>query len=222
MTGAQALILNYQQLAPATGGEPQSVVILLHGVGDRGAGLIDLGEFWCKALPETEFIAPDGPYPFDGAPYGRQWFSLLDRNPVVIRQGVESAAIILNQFIDEVLSSRNLSPKALALVGFSQGTMMGLYVGTRRVDSIAGIVGYSGRLSVAETLPLAKPDSPPVLLIHGEADEVVPHSELSRAEAYLAKAGYSVETLSRPRLGHTIDKTGLDAGLQHLRRVLLL
>jgi len=213
-------MFNEHTLPPRSGGKARHVVILLHGVGDSGAGLIDLGEFWRKDLPEVEFIAPDAPFPFDGAPFGRQWFSLQDRSPAAILKGVQQSASLLDAFLDHVLTSRNLPAGRLALVGFSQGTMMSLYVGPRRSESLAGVIGYSGRLAGGESLPLAQASSPSFLLIHGQQDEVVDFAELAKAEQGLRRAGYKVDSMARPHLGHSIDKAGLDAGLNFLSQVL--
>jgi len=213
-------MLNEHTLPPWAGGKPRCAVILLHGIGDSGAGLIGLGDYWREDLPEAEFIAPDAPFPFDSAPFGRQWFSLQDRSPGPMLAGLLQAAPILDGFIDHVLSSRGLPARRLARVGFSQGTMMSLYVAPRRAEPLAGVVGYSGRLVGAESLPKAEPSSPPFLLIHGQQDEVVPFAELARAEAGLREAGYGVSSMARPGLGHNIDETGLEEGLAFLRRVL--
>lgn len=214
-------MLNEHTRPPLAGGKARHAVILLHGVGDSGAGLIGLGDFWREALPEVEFIAPDAPFPFDVAPFGRQWFSLQDRSPAAIRAGVLKAAHILDGYIDQVLSSRSLPAGRVALLGFSQGTMMSLYVGPRRADSLAGILGYSGRLVGGENLPPARNSSPPFLLVHGRRDEIVPFAELAKAEAGLREAGYSVTSLDLPNLDHGIDLAGLDKGLEFLRKVLV-
>src|SRR5579871_1369604 len=132
--------------APQSGGKPQSVVVLLHGLGADGGDLIGLAPYWAPQLPTTEFLSPHAPYPCDMAPYGRQWFSLQDRSPNMIVAGVQAAAPILEAYLDDVLRERGLPPERLALVGFSQGTMMALHVGLRRPQRLAGIVGYSGAL----------------------------------------------------------------------------
>src|SRR5215472_6345589 len=138
---------------PAGGGEPRQLVVLLHGLGADGNDLIGLAPYWAPALPEAEFISPDAPFPCDMAPYGRQWFSFQNRSPAAILAGVRAAATILDGFLDETLQARNLDERRLALVGFSQGTMMSLYVGLRRQKALAGIVGFSGALVGGDTLP---------------------------------------------------------------------
>src|SRR6201997_5344382 len=163
---------------PASGGTPRRLVILLHGLGADGNDLIGLAPYWAPLLPEAEFLAPDAPFPCDMAPFGRQWFSLQDRSPMSILAGVRAAAPILDAFIDDALEARNLEESRLALVGFSQGTMMSLYVGLRRAKALAGIVGFSGALIGSETLPQDIRSRPPVLLIHGDSDEIVPFQAL--------------------------------------------
>jgi phospholipase/carboxylesterase len=205
---------------PASGGKPRQLVVLLHGVGADGSDLIGLAPYWAEVLPEAEFLAPDAPFPCDMAPFGRQWFSLQDRTPAVILAGVRATAPILDAFLDDALAARGLDDSSLALVGFSQGTMMSLYVGLRRATAPAGIIGYSGALIGADDLPREIRVRPPVLLVHGDADEVVPPRALPMAVKGLEAAGVPVDSLTRPGLGHGIDEVGLREGGAFLRRVL--
>jgi phospholipase/carboxylesterase len=207
-------------LKPAGGKKPTSLVVLLHGVGADGNDLIGLAPAWAPLLPGTEFVAPDGPYPCDMAPFGRQWFSLLDRSPEAILAGVRATAPILDAFLDAALASRGLDDAKLALVGFSQGTMMSLYVGPRRAKPCAGIVGYSGALVGAALLANEIRARPKVLLVHGEADPVVPFAAMATAETALKAAGVPVETLNCSGMGHSIDENGLRRGGEFLRAVL--
>jgi phospholipase/carboxylesterase len=215
-------MLKDYKLPPLQGIAPKSVVIFLHGLGDRGdGGLLSIGQLWQRALPECEFLCPDAPFPFDQAPEdfgGRQWFSLADRSPEKMEEGVLRAAPILNDYIDHVLATRNLPPERLALVGFSQGTMMALYVALRRAAPVACVIGYSGLLRGAATLKAEKKSSPPVLLVHGTADEVVPYGFLAEAERGLKDAGIGVETVTCPGLGHSIDDRGVTEGIKFLQR----
>ena len=206
---------------PASGGKPKQLVVLLHGVGADGNDLIGLAPYWAPALPEAEFVSPDAPFPCDMAPYGRQWFSLQDRTADAILAGVRAAAPILDAFLDDALAQRSLDASKLALVGFSQGTMMSLYVGPRRSKTLAGIVGYSGALIGANTLAADIRTRPPVLLVHGDADQVVPPQAFPLAVAGLKAAGAAVEELICPGVGHSIDEAGLRRGGEFLRRVLL-
>ena len=159
---------------PASGGKPRRLVILLHGLGADGNDLIGLAPYWARLLPTAEFVSPNAPFPCDIAPYGYQWFSSQDRTPGAALAGVRAAAPILDAFIDESLKERGLGEDDLALVGFSQGTMMSLYVGLRRSRPVAGIVGFSGRLLAPELLADERRSRPRVLLVHGTNDPLVP------------------------------------------------
>jgi phospholipase/carboxylesterase len=205
---------------PAAGGKPRQLVILLHGLGADGNDLIGLAPVLAQVLPDAEFVSPNAPFPCDMAPYGYQWFSLQDRSPDTILAGVRAAAPVLDAFIDEALAARGLAEKDLALIGFSQGTMMSLYVGLRRARTVAGIVGFSGALVGAELLAAEIRAKPRVLLVHGDADTMVPFQALGLAERSLAAAGVPVETLVCPGLGHGIDEAGLKAAARFLKEVL--
>ena len=184
-------------------------VVWLHGLGADGHDLIGLADQWRALLPGAAFISPDAPQPCDMAPMGRQWFSLQALTPAALLAGVRGAAPALDGFLDEQLARFGLGPDRLALVGFSQGTMMALYVVPRRPDEIAALVGYSGRLIGADELKRETKSRPPVRLIHGEHDEMVPASSMESAAKALAAAGFSVETHLRPGLGHGIDPEGI-------------
>ncbi|HEX9534300.1 MAG TPA: prolyl oligopeptidase family serine peptidase [Stellaceae bacterium] len=205
---------------PASGGKPRRLVILLHGLGADGNDLIGLAPYWARLLPEAEFLSPNAPFPCDMAPYGYQWFSSQDRSPEAVLGGVRAAAPILDAFIDEALEERGLDSRELALVGFSQGTMMSLFVGLRRAAPIAGIVGFSGRLLAPELLTSELRSRPPILLVHGTEDPLVPYSSLAAAESTLKAAGVPVETVTSVGIGHSIDDQGVRRGGQFLKNVL--
>jgi phospholipase/carboxylesterase len=207
--------------SPASGGKPRQLVILLHGLGADGHDLIGLAPYWAPLLPHAEFVSPNAPFPCDMAPRGYQWYSSQDRSPGAQLAGVRAAAPILDAFIDEALSERGLDAGALALVGFSQGSVMSLYVGPRRVQPVAGIVGYSGRLVAADLLPGELRSRPPILVVHGTEDPLVPFAALAEAEAGLKAAGIPVESLACPGIGHSIDERGLRRGGQFLRDALV-
>jgi len=205
---------------PLAGGKPKSLVVLLHGLGADGNDLIGLVPYWAPKMPDAEFLSPHAPFPCDMAPYGRQWFSLQDRSLEAILAGVRAAAPVLEGFLDDALKARGLDESRLALVGFSQGTMMSLQVGLRRAKPVAGILGYSGRLIGEEALAEEIRSRPPVFLVHGDADEILPFESLEHSKRTLAALGVPVETLARPGLGHSIDELGLTRGGEFLRRTL--
>jgi phospholipase/carboxylesterase len=205
---------------PAAGGKPRRLVILLHGLGADGNDLIGLAPHLARLLPTAEFLSPNAPFPCDMAPYGYQWFSSQDRSREAALGGVRAAAPILDAFIDEALAERGLSESDLALVGFSQGTMMSLFVGLRREKPVAGIVGFSGRLLAPDLLATELRSRPPVLLVHGTEDPVVPYSSLAAAETALKGADVPVKTVTSVGLGHSIDEQGLRRGGQFLKDVL--
>jgi phospholipase/carboxylesterase len=194
--------------APLSGGNATSLVVLLHGIGANGNDLLFLAQAWRKLLPKAEFIAPNAPLPYDHAPEARQWFSLQDRAPEMLLAGLREAGTILDRFFDELLASRQLGDARLALAGFSQGAATALYAGLRRQKPIAGIVAFSGAL-LGEGLGRDIRSKPPVLLVHGVADDVVPFQSMANAKATLAAAGVPVKAVARPGLRHAIDDAGI-------------
>jgi phospholipase/carboxylesterase len=203
---------------PASGGPAKSLVVLLHGLGADGADLIELADPLGQVLPDAAFVAPNAPFACDMAPYGYQWFSLQNLSPESRAAGVDAAAPFLAAFIESELAARNLDHSRLALVGFSQGTMMSLHVGPRLGPGPAAIVGFSGLLVAPERLAVERASAPPILLIHGDADQIVPFSAMAHAAAGLSEAGLEVATIRRPGLGHGIDGPGLAAAAQFLVR----
>jgi phospholipase/carboxylesterase len=202
--------------APASGGAPKSLVIFLHGYGSNGADLIDLAPYWAQALPDTLFLSPDAPQPCDGVPYGRQWWPLTSLTPQARAAGVRVSAPALNAYIDAQLAAYGLTEDKLALVGFSQGSMMALHVGPRRAKALAGIIGFSGMLADPEALAVEAVTKPPVLLVHGDRDDVLPVTALHQAEASLKALGFEVAAQVSPGLGHSIDEVGLRLGARFL------
>jgi len=205
---------------PVAGGKPRSLVFLLHGLGADGNDLIGLQQYWGRLVPDAEFVSPNAPFPCDMAGYGYQWFSVQDRTPAAMLAGVRAAAPILDAYIDEELQERGLTESDAAMVGFSQGTMMSLFVGLRRERPLAGILGYSGRLIAPELLAGELRSRPPVLLVHGTEDPLVPFESMATAETALKAAGVPVETLACPGIEHSIDPEGLQRGGLFLRQVL--
>lgn len=208
------------EFGPAAGGAPRKLVLLLHGLGADGNDLIGLAPHWARLLPSAAFVSPHAPFPCDMAPYGHQWFSLQDRSEPSILAGVQMAWPILDSFIDQQLARFGLSEAELALVGFSQGTMMSLFTSLRRARPVAGVVGYSGALVGAALLAEEIKSRPPMLLVHGDADDIVPVQASQMAKNALEAAGVEVALHIRPGLPHGIDDQGLALGGQFLSKVL--
>jgi phospholipase/carboxylesterase len=214
--------LDGPRLAPHAGTARQ-LVVFLHGYGADGNDLINIGREWQPYLPQAAFVSPHAPEPCGEAPTGRQWFPLTFRDPNERWRGVNKAAPGLQRFLDAELSRHKLPPSALALVGFSQGTMMALHVGLRRVTAPAAIVGYSGLLVVPpdgdlEAFAAEIKSRPPVLLVHGDQDPLIPAQALFQATQGLAALGVSAEWHLSASVGHNIDGEGLRHGGEFLAR----
>ena len=203
---------------PAAGGTARQLVVLLHGLGADGNDLIGLADEWSSGLPHAAFVAPNGTEPFDMAPTGHQWFSLQSLDPDSMLVGVRAAAITVGGFLDAELARRGLDESGLALVGFSQGAALALYVALRREPSCAAVISYSGFLVALELLADDIRARPTVLLVHGDADEVVQVGAMAEARSALAAVDVPVECVTRPGLGHGIDAAGVGTGAAHLRR----
>jgi phospholipase/carboxylesterase len=204
-------------------GAAQQLVVFLHGYGADGNDLIDIGRAWQQYLPQAAFVSPHAPEPCGQAPVGRQWFPLTFRDPNERWVGVNKATPLLQSFLDDELLRHKLPPSALALVGFSQGTMMALHVGLRRATAPAAIVGYSGILvdrpdGNLEAFAAEIKSRPPVLLVHGDRDELIPPEALFQATQGLAALGVAAEWHISAGVGHGIDAEGLRHGGEFLAR----
>ena len=206
----------------ARSGKARSLVVFLHGYGADGADLLGLADPLAPHLPDTVFVAPDAPEPCAGNPMGRQWFGIpwMDGTPEEeAKAGVARSAEDLNAFLDARLAGEGLGPEALALVGFSQGAMMSLHVAPRRDPAVAAVVAISGRLLAPELLGEVK-TRPPVMLIHGDRDPVVPFAEMDRAAEALAAAGFDVYGHIMEGTPHGIAPDGLSVTMQFLKEQL--
>ena len=212
MADSEARSLDGQRLG-ARSGTVKQLVVLLHGYGADGRDLIALGQQWQALLPDAAFAAPNAPEPCGQAPMGRQWFPLTSRDPDERWTGVNRAAPPLDAFLDAELARHGLDAGKLALVGFSQGTMMALHVGLRRPRRPAGLVGFSGLLVGPEHLRVAGAP-PPVLLTHGSEDDVIPVDAMFVAAEDLAAAGVPCQWHLSAGVAHGIDGAALGhAGL---------
>ncbi len=208
--------------APASG-TVKNAVVFLHGYGADGNDLLGLAEPLAPHLPDTLFLAPDAPERCVGNPFGYQWFPIpwLDgSSEAAAAEGAARAQADLDAWLDALMAEEGLEAGQIALVGFSQGTMMALSVAPRRAAPLAGVVGFSGRLLAPGQLAGETVSRPPVLLIHGDADDVVPPQSLPEAAEALQGAGFTVYAHVMRGTGHGIAPDGLSVALSFLRDVL--
>ena len=202
-------------LPPADDGPVQYLVVLLHGYGADGHDLVGLGQEWGPHLPGTAFVSPHAPSPCAMAPTGRQWFPLSEISIEVARNGVATALPVLESFLDTALKTHQLDVGDVSLVGFSQGGMMALAAGLKQ--PYAAVISYSGLLGM-DTPPVPPPRGyPPILLVHGDSDPVVPPTALGYSRDLLETWGIEVSAHLLPGLGHGIDGQGMRLGLDLLQ-----
>jgi phospholipase/carboxylesterase len=209
----------------STSGEDSSVVIFLHGYGADGGDLLGLAEPIAQHMPDTVFFAPNAPEPSMANPMGFQWFPIpwIDGSTeAAAAEGLLRSAKILDDFVDKVLADEGLTPDRLILFGFSQGTMISLHIAPRRSEPIAGIVGFSGRLMFVDALQTEAISRPPVLLVHGNADDVVPFAEMQVAGEALQGAGFQVFGHVMDGTAHGIAPDGLGVALTFMKEQLSL
>jgi len=207
-------IVNGSSRQPLSGKSPRHIVLLLHGYGSNGADLISFAPLWQQALPDALFLAPNAPQA--SGPQGYQWWPLAAFTPEALAAGAASAAGAIDAFIDRKLAQYGLDEGSLAIVGFSQGTMMALHVGLRRKRQVAAIVGYSGMLTGAAELSGQLVTRPPVLLVHGDDDPIVPVAALHAAESELRRHDVQVTVHVSAGLGHSVDPEGLRMGVEFI------
>ena len=214
------------QRREALSGETRSVVVFLHGYGANGADLLGLADPLGEHLPDTLFVAPDAPESCAGAPFGYQWFPIpwIDgSSEEEAARGLQAAVEDLNAFLDGIRVDEDLLPEQMVLLGFSQGSMMSLHVAPRREDPVAGVIALSGRLLQPEVLPDEVVSRMPILLVHGDADDVVPVQSLPQAAQALQDAGFT-EVFAHIMKGtaHGIAPDGLSVALAFMRDKLSL
>lgn len=191
---------------PCLNGKAEKLVVFLHGLGSDGDDLIALAPYFQKDLPNAHFISPHGVQAYDMAPFGRQWFSLQDRNPEVIINLARENAIYAGQIIQKKQSELGVNNKDTIIIGFSQGTMMGMYLTLIQEEPFGAMIGYSGRLIP----PLeVKNTKTPVCLVHGLDDQIVPVSEIDKLAEFCQLHNIKCETLVIPNLAHSIDASGI-------------
>lgn len=211
-------MLDGPRLAPASGGKARSLVVLLHGYGSNGDDLIGLAQAIRPMLPDTAFVAPNAPSRLPHMAAAYQWWPIETFSMAERSAGAQAAAPGIDAFLDHELTANNLTDDRMLLVGFSQGTMMALHVGLRRPKALAAIIGFSGMLVAPERLAGEVQSKPPVLLIHGTADDVVPFRSLELAAETLGAAGIPIETHISPGVGHTVAPDGLAVATNFARR----
>ena len=203
----------------AASGNADSLVIFLHGYGSDGNDLIGIADSLAEHLPNTTFLSPNAPQRCANNPMGYQWSPIpwLDGSTEeAAREGQVESIKLLNAYLDEVAVAEGIGPERTIIFGFSQGTMMALHVGPRRAVPFAGIAGFSGRLLYPELLETEMKSKPPILLVHGDSDDMVPPAALPEAADALAKAGFEVFTHISKNTGHGIAPDGLGMALQFI------
>ncbi len=207
----------------AKSGNGRYLVVFVHGYGADGNDLIGLADPLAGHLPDVVFHAPNAPQRCTGNPMGYQWFPIpwLDgSSEAEASEGMATASTLLNEWLDETMRAEGIDSDHTVLIGFSQGTMMALHIAPRRADPVAGVIGFSGRLLAPETLEDEALSRMPILLIHGDADEVVPPQSLPEAADALTKVGYEVYTHISKGTGHGIAPDGLQLALQFINQQL--
>ncbi len=201
---------------PLSGNQAKQLVIFCHGYGADGNDLIGLANYFQQALPDAFFISPNAPEACPMNPMGYQWFDFTSNDPELIWKKVNDAGETLNKFIDHKLNELNLTDENLSLVGFSQGTMMSLHVGLRRKLKMSSIVGFSGRLIREDTLADEIRSRPPIYLIHGDQDPMVPFSDTINAAKILKDLNVDVQSHISPNTPHSIAQDGLEIAIKFL------
>lgn len=200
-------IVEGPKIAALSCGKPAFLVVLLHGQGSEGSAFIEQALNWAPTMPKADFVAAEAPFTSEAAP-GRHWFPTTEAGPVDIGAGLQAAAPLLDAFLDEALARRRLPDSHLALVGFSHGAMLALHVGLRRPRQMAAIVAFSAALESAGLAEQVR-SRPPTLMIHGDADPVVPIAAMTATKEVLKGCGVPAVSRRRPGLGHAIDDDGI-------------
>ncbi|MCY3880334.1 MAG: dienelactone hydrolase family protein [Rhodobacteraceae bacterium] len=204
---------------PASG-RLENLLLLLHGYGADGNDLIGLADFMAPQLPDTLFLAPDAPEPNAFNPLGRQWFpipSMDGASEAAAAKSLSASTGFLEGLIGKAMEEAGVDESRIVLLGFSQGTMLALHIAARWQRPFAGVIGFSGRLLAPENLRSETVSRPPIMLLHGDSDEVVPVAALSEAASKLTEAGFSVRSHIFQGIGHQIDPEGLARAVEFAR-----
>ena len=209
--------------SPSAGTSPKQIVFLLHGYGADGADLFDLSSPFSMVLPYAKFISPDAPFDCKMSPMGKEWFPIEE-----IPNGAIKASHELLSLIKQECDKENLKFEDVLLIGFSQGAMMSIQSLLLSKHNLLGIIGYSGRTSQENidasrdsiVKNIHKNSTTPILLVHGEEDDIVPFSSLENAKNLLIGIGFEVKAVNRPGLGHGIDPDGISAGMEFVKKII--
>ena len=207
--------LNYEKF-PDHDFEPNSLVVLLHGIGADAFDLIPLAKYWALTLKKTKFYSLHAPYPCKLTPSGKQWFDLEDRDQTRILKEIELVKPMIITFLKKKLKDYNLQYKDLILVGFSQGTMIALNLTLTMKEEVKGVLGYSGGVILTKSGKIEIISKPNICLVHGKNDEVVPKKMMETTKIILKDNNIDVDTHLIENLGHSIDQKGLEIGQNFL------
>jgi len=207
--------LNYEKF-PDHDFEPNSLVVLLHGIGADAFDLIPLAKYWALTLKKTKFYSLHAPYPCRLTSFGKQWFDLEDRDQTRILKEIELVKPMIITFLKKKLKDYNLQYKDLILVGFSQGTMVALNLTLTMKEEVRGVLGYSGGVILTKSGKIEIISKPNICLVHGKNDEVVPKKMMETTKIILKDNNIDVDTHLIENLGHSIDQNGLEIGQNFL------
>jgi len=216
------MMLNCPERTPKSGKKPNQLILFLHGVGASGDDLIDIASSLEEHFPDAHFISPNAPYAYDMAPFGHQWFSLKDTSEQALLKGLNNAMPHLNTFVDHQLNRFGLAEQNLAVIGFSQGSMVALHTFLRRPKPIALIVGLSGMVVAPHLLEKELQSKPYILLLHGEKDQILPVKHIRLASQTLKRLGLDIKTHIYPDLEHNINQEEIAETIQALKEKFLL
>jgi len=200
-------------LPPASGKKPDSMVVLFHGAGDSAENFIFLAALLGQFLPDTLFVAPDGPKAYKPIPGGKLWLSTSKNNRPQLLKEIKTLSLSLNRYLDNLLKTYDIPPEKVAFLGFSQGARMALHLGLRRPT--AGIVAMSG--SYLDDPTAVKLSRPPILIIHGVEDDKAPVALAQESHKRLDALKMPVTLILLPGIGHDIDPRGLEMAGEFLQ-----